>query len=45
MMVRISASFLAIPSHLVDLDSDDQVADLARRFLVPMLDPSGGSPA
>jgi hypothetical protein len=38
-MVRISASFLAIPSHLVDLDDDDQLAALARRFLVPMLDP------
>ncbi|GAA1858901.1 TetR/AcrR family transcriptional regulator [Actinomadura bangladeshensis] len=39
LMVRISASFLAIPSHLVDLDDDDQVAALARRFLVPMLNP------
>lgn len=40
MMVRISASFLAIPSHLVDLDDDGQLAALARRFLVPMLEPS-----
>ncbi|GAA1816438.1 TetR/AcrR family transcriptional regulator [Actinomadura chokoriensis] len=39
LMVRISASFLAIPSHLVDLDDDEQLAALARRFLVPMLDP------
>lgn len=39
LMVRISASFLAIPSHLIDLDDDDQLAALARRFLVPMLDP------
>lgn len=39
MMVRISASFLAIPSRLVDLDDDEQLAALARRFLVPMLDP------
>lgn len=39
MMVRISASFLAIPSCLVDLDDDAQLAALARRFLVPMLDP------
>ncbi|MFA1546888.1 TetR/AcrR family transcriptional regulator [Actinomadura chokoriensis] len=39
MMVRISASFLAIPSRLVDLDDDDQLAALAQRFLVPMLDP------
>jgi TetR/AcrR family transcriptional repressor of uid operon len=39
MMVRVSASFLAIPSELVDLDDDEQVAALARRFLVPMLEP------
>ncbi|MEU5882377.1 TetR/AcrR family transcriptional regulator [Spirillospora sp. NPDC047279] len=39
MMVRISASFLVIPSHLIDLDDDEQLAALARRFLVPMLDP------
>jgi AcrR family transcriptional regulator len=39
LMVRISASFLAIPSLLIDLDDDDQLAALARRFLVPMLDP------
>jgi AcrR family transcriptional regulator len=41
LMVRISASFLAIPSHLIDLDDDAQLAALARRFLVPMLSPSG----
>ncbi|HEY8482056.1 MAG TPA: helix-turn-helix domain-containing protein [Spirillospora sp.] len=40
MMVRISGSFLAIPSELVDLDDEEQLADLARRFLVPMLDPA-----
>lgn len=40
MMVRISASFLAIPSELVDLDDEEQLAALARRFLVPMLEPS-----
>ncbi|GAB89390.1 TetR/AcrR family transcriptional regulator [Gordonia rhizosphera] len=39
MMVRISASFLTIPSQLVDLSDDDQLAALARRFLVPMLEP------
>ncbi|WP_067478634.1 TetR/AcrR family transcriptional regulator [Actinomadura hibisca] len=39
MMVRVSASFLAIPSHLVDLDDDEQLAEVARRFLVPMLEP------
>ncbi|MFB4308530.1 TetR/AcrR family transcriptional regulator [Actinomadura sp. GTD37] len=44
MMVRISASFLAIPSHLVDLDDDAQLAALARRFLVPMLEPPPSDP-
>lgn len=39
MMVRVSASFLAIPSHVVDLDDDEQIAAVARRFLVPMLAP------
>ncbi|WP_067825055.1 TetR/AcrR family transcriptional regulator [Actinomadura kijaniata] len=39
MMVRVSGSFLAIPSHLVDLDDDGQLTALARRFLVPMLEP------
>ncbi|MEO3786035.1 TetR family transcriptional regulator [Actinocorallia sp. B10E7] len=39
MMVRISASFLAIPSRLIDLDDDEQLAAMARRFLVPMLEP------
>nr|WP_203893421.1 TetR/AcrR family transcriptional regulator [Planobispora longispora] len=41
LMVRISASFLAIPSHIVDLDDDEQLAAVARRFLVPMLEPAG----
>ncbi|MFI6518218.1 TetR/AcrR family transcriptional regulator [Spirillospora sp. NPDC050679] len=41
MMVRVSASFLAIPSHLIDLDDDEQLAGVARRFLVPMLEPRG----
>lgn len=39
MMVRVAASFLAIPTHVLDLDDDHQVADLAWQFLVPMLDP------
>jgi TetR/AcrR family transcriptional repressor of uid operon len=39
MMVRVSASFLAIPSHLIDLDDDEQLAAVAQRFLVPMLEP------
>lgn len=38
MMVRIAASFLAIPSHLLDLDDDGQLAAVARRYLVPMLE-------
>jgi TetR/AcrR family transcriptional repressor of uid operon len=40
MMVRVSASFLAIPSQLVDLDDDGQLAAVARQFLVPMLEPN-----
>lgn len=39
MMVRISTSFLAIPSAVIDLDDDAQLAGVARRFLVPMLTP------
>lgn len=39
MMVRVTASFLGIPSEIVDLEDDDQLAALARRFLVPMLEP------
>ncbi|MET8340943.1 TetR family transcriptional regulator [Streptosporangium canum] len=41
LMVRISASFLAIPSHVIDLDDDEQLAAVARQFLVPMLEPTG----
>ncbi|MFX0578354.1 TetR/AcrR family transcriptional regulator [Nocardia nepalensis] len=40
-MVRICASFLAIPSQVVDLDDDEQLAAIARQFLVPMLEPPG----
>lgn len=39
MMVRISASFLTVPSRIVAIDDDDQLAAVARRFLVPMLQP------
>lgn len=39
LMVRVSASFLAIPSFVVDLDDDERLAAVARQFLVPMLDP------
>ncbi len=38
MMVRISTSFLVTPTSRVDLDDDRQVADLARQFIVPMID-------
>jgi TetR/AcrR family transcriptional repressor of uid operon len=37
LMVRVSASFLTIPSQLLDLDDDEQLAMVARKFLVPML--------
>ncbi|WP_433603175.1 TetR/AcrR family transcriptional regulator [Nocardia sp. CA-135953] len=40
LMVRICASFLAIPSQVVDLDDDEQLAMIARQFLVPMLEAS-----
>ncbi len=39
LMVRVCASFLVIPSEVVDLDDDAQLGDLARQFLVPMLQP------
>lgn len=37
MMVRISASFLMVPSRIVDLDDDTQLAHIARTYLVPMV--------
>jgi TetR/AcrR family transcriptional regulator, repressor for uid operon len=40
LMVRVCSSFLVIPSHIIDLDDDDQLSDVARQFLVPMLDPT-----
>lgn len=40
LIVRLCASFLVIPSQVVDLDDDEALADLARRFLVPMLHPA-----
>ena len=39
LMVRMSTSFLITPSDVVDLADDEQLAGLARRFLVPMLEP------
>lgn len=44
LMVRLSASFLAIPSHVIDLDDDEQLAAVARQFLVPMLASSPSAP-
>ncbi|MFG1944032.1 TetR/AcrR family transcriptional regulator [Nonomuraea sp. NPDC048826] len=41
LMVRVSASFLSTPSHIVDLDDDEQLATVARQFLVPMLRATG----
>ena len=40
MMVRVAASFLAVPSQLLDLDDDAVLEMVARRFLVPMLEPA-----
>ncbi|MFC3456106.1 TetR/AcrR family transcriptional regulator [Amycolatopsis speibonae] len=42
LMTRVSASFLITPSQVVDLDDDEQVREVARRFLVPMLRPRQG---
>nr|WP_245673010.1 TetR/AcrR family transcriptional regulator [Aldersonia kunmingensis] len=41
MMVRISASFLTVPSPRVDMHDDAQLASIARQFIVPMLEPRG----
>jgi TetR/AcrR family transcriptional regulator, repressor for uid operon len=35
---RLSTSFLITPSQVVDLDDEQQLRAVARRFLVPMLD-------
>ncbi|MGD6748079.1 TetR/AcrR family transcriptional regulator [Streptomyces sp. BH106] len=39
MMVRVCTSFLVVPSHVIDLDDDARMREVARQFLVPMLDP------
>ncbi|MEU7173486.1 TetR/AcrR family transcriptional regulator [Micromonospora sp. BL1] len=39
LMTRLSCSFLLTPSHVVDLDDADALREMARRFLVPMLEP------
>ncbi|GAA1649227.1 TetR/AcrR family transcriptional regulator [Actinoplanes couchii] len=36
--VRLSASFLAIPGQVVDVDDEARLREVARRYLVPMLD-------
>lgn len=38
MLVRVCASYLTIPTDLVDLADDDALRGIARQFLVPMLD-------
>lgn len=38
LMVRVSTSFLLTPSELVDVGDDEQLAEVARLFLVPMLE-------
>jgi len=38
LMTRVCCSFLITPSHVLDLDDDEQLRRLARRFLVPMLE-------
>ena len=37
LMVRVTMSVLLTPSTLIDLDDDEQLRELARRYLVPML--------
>lgn len=37
-MTRLSCSFLATPSHVVDLDDAAELSAVARRFLAPMLE-------
>ena len=43
MMVRISASLLVTPSHVVDIDDEARMREVAREFLVPMLGPPQGA--
>ncbi|MEE4024855.1 TetR/AcrR family transcriptional regulator [Gordonia sp. PKS22-38] len=38
-MVRVSNSFLTVPSQLIDVHDDEQLAAVARQYLVPMLEP------
>lgn len=41
MMVRIAASFLMVPTDIVDLDDEEQLAAIAREFIVPMIGQRG----
>jgi TetR/AcrR family transcriptional regulator, repressor for uid operon len=41
LMVRLSTSFVLTPSDLVELDDEARLADIARRYLVPLLGPTG----
>lgn len=41
LVVRVSASFLVMPSQVIDIDDDEQLAAVARRFLLPLLEPAG----
>ena len=43
LMVRVCSSFLLIPSHIIDLDDEARLRDVARQFLVPMLRPAGST--
>jgi TetR/AcrR family transcriptional regulator, repressor for uid operon len=43
LMVRVCSSFLVIPSHIIDLDDDVQLSEVARQFLVPMLGSTGSA--
>jgi AcrR family transcriptional regulator len=47
LMLRMCISFLVIPSHIIDLDDEEQLGEVARQFLVPMLQPTDrtGPPA
>lgn len=38
-IVRLTTSFLLTPSKIVDVEDDDQLATIARQFLVPLLEP------
>lgn len=44
MLVRMSASFLTIPSTNVDLTDEDRLAEIAWEYLVPMLTPADHLP-